>query len=541
MARVRRKGAKTTNKARTKELKPSEVKLFDAEWFISRLGITPKAGPVLTLGEAGFHGEQKQLLDALGNGGGNVCVLKSRQMGITTIVLAWLLWRVLTAGGPFNVLTVTHEHRAVGRVNRILKQMLKSLPRPIRPKILANNSSEICISFAGHVSWFRQTMAGGRDQGRSQSYRAIHFTEGAFYPKGSSAKAGSQLDTDMVESAMSTLPPPNLDPLRTVIHESTADGPTGMFYEVVNNASNSKAWSFLFFPWYLFRDYALPIGDDFVLTDEEAELLDAVPEMTEENIAFRRYKLTVENYSPTRFRKEYPTTKAEPFLVTGAMWFDTEVLNAIQMTIPPVAWKHKSGARRYLKYEKHRRYFAGYDASGGTGRDNAVLVIVRDDLAVAAVWSSNRDQPYQQGEKAGALAKEYHAGVLVECGNRWGNAVKKRMVQLEVKMHEIEDEHGKVKDFVTDTRTKLRVLDWSKAVVDSGKVAINDPMILEEALIIREQNDGTIQADAGFHDDHVMGLGLALWAARRVYSTGKTATLTPEQRQQRVEDWMGTT
>lgn len=517
--------------AETEAIREVAEHFHDPVWMCSRMSIQTKDGQLTTL--ADIHGEQLQTILALTNAM-NVCVLKSRQMGITTVVCAFMVWRVLTAGGAYDCLTVVHEHRAVGRVNAILLAMIKGLPEPIRPEILTARAEAICIKFAGHVSWFRQVMAGGRDQGRSYSYRLVHFTEEAFYPRGSRAKAGSGLDATVVRSILSTMPTPEKDPKRLVIHESTADGPAGVFYETVHNAMSGNGWAFLFFPWYDFSEYSMD-ATGVVPNEEEQKLMRDNPRITLRNIAFRRYKMISESYTLSSFRKEYPTTPEDPFMVSGAMWFDVEVLNRYAARAVTRRTPVRGGVRRYLKYEKHRRYFGAHDACGGAKRDNGVSVIVRDDLAVAAVYSSNTDAPHVQGDHLAMLASEYNCGFLIEQGNQWGRAVKKAAVALKVRMWVTQED----KDFVTDRKTKAVIYDWAKQKVDNEESELNDPTLISELQRIREQDDGTIQGDAGFKDDHAMAFCLALHAARRFNTTPKSEP-TPEQRMRDRLERLGT-
>jgi len=485
--------------------------LRDPTWLVSRLSITEKSGKRRRLNNR--YAEQDSVLEVLQKWR-NLRVLKSRQMGITTIVLAFLVWRVLTAGATYDVLIVTHEHRAIRRVTRALRQMLKSLPWPLAPEIIVDNAAEIRIRFAGHESSFCCTMAGGRDQGRSYTFRAVHFTEVGFYPTGSSARANADTDVDgdLISSILSTMPTADVDPLRMVIEESTADGPRGIWYRRVCEAMESEGQiAFLFHPWWKFREYQKS-AEGFVPDDEEKKLLTDNPGMTVENLAFRRYKLKVEGYGITRFRREFPTTWKEPFLVSGGMWFDTEKLNAAlsKLTIKTP----RTGWRVYHAPEKGRKYFAGFDAAGGVDRDSSVCVIVRDDLAVCAVWSSTTANPRRQAEIMAPRLHVYNATTLVELGNTYGRAVKKRLNALKVNLWHTDEG----KDFITDSRTKAQIMDFSRAELEEDKLELNDALLIAEMTRIREQKDGNIAADAGFHDDHAVAHALALWAARRVYS-----------------------
>jgi hypothetical protein len=74
------------------------------------------------------------------------------------------------------------------------------------------------------------------------------------------------------------------------------------------------------------------------------------------------------------------------------------------------------------------------------------------------------------------------------------------------------DDQGK--DFVATSRANASLMDWMKYLLDGDMLDVADTMTLEECMHVREQRGGKIEADQGYHDDHVDGLALALWCAR---------------------------
>lgn len=465
-----------------------------------------------------LHDEQSDLLAAL-IAYNQVCVLKPRQIGSTTIVLAYLLWRAITDGVAFDVLSVAHEHRAVGRCNRQLRQFILRMPEVLRPKILVDNSSELTICPSPGVECsLRQTMAGGRDQGRSYSYRGGHLTEVGYYPRGSAALAGSAIDEDVFASVTQTMPEPQDDPGMRLVIESTANGPVGLFHKTVRTAIESDEWKFLFFPWFKFRKYARRVPAGFELMPEEQELLrlHAHEGMSLENIAYRRFRVHDQGIGPTRFRKEYPSTWMEPFLVSGGMWFNPEILNALLAKVPK-RWRDRpDGDRTFIPYDARFRHYIGVDTSGGVGRDNAVIQVIRDDFAQAHVFSSNTMGSIPLAEKCARISIAYgRAPVLCERNNH-GKAFLDRAETLGVNLWKDKNRN----DWWTDERTKAMVYDWCRALINQGHATLSDEVTLRECLQIREQPTGAIEADEGFHDDHPMALCLALWNGRHQHDRG---------------------
>lgn len=491
--------------------------IMDPWWFILRLRIVTKTGRLVTFKDIGLFPEQEQTLRALIDGG-DVLVEKSRQMGITTIVVAFCLWKVITARSSYNVLMVMHEHTSTLRFAQQLRVHIKHLPPSIRPVILVDNSSEITLKVGNHISMIRFTMAGGRSGAKGFTFRLIALSEAAHYPMGSSAhrKADPEaegVDKEFYTSARSTLPTRDVDPEARLVIESTPGPPYGLYHDLVKATQQGgtevdAAWTFLFFPWYKFPQYRREVPEGFEVTSEEQELLGTHPEMTMENIAFRRHKLDVEGYSLRKFRKDFPTTWSEPFLVSGGVWFDAEVINALSLRLPPGP---PTGLRVYQPPRHGAMYFHGYDASGGTQNDSGVLTVLNKAAEQCLVWSSDHHQPRQQAEMIKDIWLQYPGIVLVECGNKYGNAVVERLIELGVTVYV--DQYGD--RFTTTKSTKATLMDYARHEVNEQLVDIEDPPTVMELGKFREFPDGTLAAEAGFHDDHVMSLAFALWCGRR--------------------------
>jgi hypothetical protein len=434
-----------------------------------------------------------------------------------------------------------HESKSMSRFTEQIRQHIHYLPPQLRPRVLRESTQAIQLQVGRHKSWWKTTMAGGKGQGRSGSFRAALFSEAGLYARGSSAhkRTDEGLDEVLFGSVLSSLPRPGQDPLRQVVVESTADGPSGLFYKLVHAKMNGlesliddgSDWAFLFFPWFKFETYRMPVPSGFKPTTEERAMLDTFgPQgMTEGNLVWRRYKLDVERYTEGRFRKEYPATWIEPFLMTGGMWFDGDRLSKMQARVGLVT--SEKDERVYLSKTEGHKFFAGLDTSGGTDRDGAVCVIVRDDGRVAAVWSSKVVSPQEQGRFAARLAARYDAPLLVEMGNRFSRAALNAARLAGARLWTT-DEGG---EFVMTRPNKVLVLDRMRGLLAADALELADPTLVAECFRIREQADGDIRADYGYTDDHVVAAALALWAARRAMGDKASGQKRPVDGNARVD------
>lgn len=510
-------------------------KLKDPMWFVPRMRIFLKAGGKFSTPlRAGMPKAQTQMLEALHNNN-HVLALKSRQLFVTTITMLYLTHRALFWPGRYNVLSITHDGEAVGQCNSMIKTAVAGVPRALWGKLEPDNMK--AVGFKSNKSEMRQLMAGGRSQGRSFTFQALHATEMGFWPKGSSAREGMAVDEDVWAAADSTM----LDsPYSKTVIESTAFGPSGIFYKMCRIAQESSHWKFLFFPWFDQPEYSMPPPEGWERREDEDKLAELYG-LTDAQLCWRRFKIEVKGYGLRRFRQEYPTNAEEPWLVAKGMFYDTDNLNSILASIPPEAhdqregWNFAEGPDG--EYQEGRRYYFGVDPSGGTGRDQAVINIVRDDQVQVGWYASRHTAPWALAEEAAKMAAHFgNAPILVEYNNKFGMACYERLKTLGARLWKNRDK----KPWFTDPRTKVKLHDYAKAIVDDGQVIIRDPLLVQEFLRIREQENGNIEADVGYNDDRVMAFILALWNARRAFSKGRERSVREEikrQRDRRHKEW----
>lgn len=476
----------------------------DPEWFIPQMRIVDRHGHHTTLGEAGIFWSQERFIRSFKQNK-RILVLKSRQLGITTIATACMVHKALFSEAGYNVLTVTHEGEAVGRTNQMIRHYLTSLPRALRPVLSRDNMRGIELATNGSI--FRQLMAGGRSQGRSFTFQAVHATEMGFWPTGSAARKSMGVDEEVWSSIQATI---HESPDTRVVVESTADGPSGIFHKLCLQAQQSESWDFLFMPWYDDPSYARHVPAKWERTEREQELVDLYG-VDDTQLAWRRWKMEDQGYTLSRFMQEYPSNPTEPFMVSTGMWFGAENLKRLAATIPPSAFQGRAGRHIYIEAAPYHRYFIGLDPSGGTGGDSGVVQVIRDDMVQVAKFSSNRASPSKLAEEAAQLSALFgRAPILVEVNNRFGGACFERLLALGAPLWRHQG-----KPWMTTKPNKMKLLDYAREMIDGGHVVFHDPVTLQECMTLREQRNGDVRGDDGFKDDHVMALAFALWNARR--------------------------
>jgi len=451
-----------------------------------------------------------------------VYVLKARKLGISTLGSLFFLHRSATHPTIYNTVAMGHEEGACKTINKMWQTAFRGLTthRTYVPGGLG-------LPFSRGETWGTEILtinrgpgpqpalavlqAGGRGGGRSFTFHGAHFTEGAFYPQGSSATGHSGKDAEegadeaAVASVLSSM---HDDEHARVLWETTANGPRGYNWRLFQLTQRpDSGWKFHFFPWHRLSSYKEPVPPGFEVRDDEKAMME-LHGIPLEGIVWRRNKLERDGYTLNRFRKEYPLTPMDPFLVGTAGWFDVELLNALLGAADP-QYYGADGWRVYHEPHPRLRHWIGLDPSGGTGRDQATCVVLREDGEIAAVFSSRRHGPHQLAEEVAPVAQHYGARVLCEANNH-GFACITRLQELGVRLYVTDN--GKPL-WVTPV-LKRAMADWARVLVNAGHVRPYDPVMLQELLVVREQKSGNIEADAGSNDDHFSGLYLACWNAR---------------------------
>lgn len=503
--------------------------LMDPEEFLGRLKILNQNNQIAYLFP--FWYEQFEWLKALCSGKRYVLGLKPRQVGFTTITCAFLFWLLYTARDPLMCLQMIHDEDAMTRIAEMIRVFALTLPMELRPGLVINNAKR--TRFGHNGAHFLRLLAGGRGQGRSWTANHLHATEMAKWPQGSAAnrndESGGPADEEVFASVMATMH----DERRRIIIESTGNGPKGLFYKLYEQAKVDPEWAFVFVPWHRVPRYQAPVIDSKALEsdlDDEEVRIRKDFDLTLEQLMWRRNKIRSERWSPIRFRREYPLTDLEPFLLAESGWFKQDRLVAM---LRWATMRNQLGAPEnpeqvFKAYESHRRYGFALDPAGGTGGDEASLNGMREDALQVYTWNSNKASPYEQAQHVARVSGMYgNPPVLVEA-NHMGSVVIREIQRIGTVQLWTTPE-GK---FFTSTggtagHSKRDVMAHARDVLDSGHTIWNDPEAIRQAQKIVEKPNGKIEGSGSSHDDRAYGNCLALWTIRKYRH--ESATLETER------------
>ena len=284
----------------------------------------------------------EQIANGVDEGISEFVVLKSRQMGLTTILLALDLFWMLEHDGLCAAFII-HEDRAMARMRMVIKSYLDSLPaaykktpKPENRTMLVLGKSIMMYLTAGT----KERSSGG--MGRSGAVNFCHFSEEAFY--------GSPDDLKQFSSAMSSR-----YPHRLYIHESTANG-FNQFYELCNIAQTEPSVRFIFVPWH-FNDayrierndpnfeFYMPGGDASPLSSfERRKILEAKKkygvDIDREQLAWYRWQLAVKKSGDQNMMdQEHPWVPDDAFIASGSRYFSNAALTSAMRRVRDIPFQ----------------------------------------------------------------------------------------------------------------------------------------------------------------------------------------------------------
>mgnify|MGYP001562732311 CR=1 FL=1 len=228
-------------------------------------------------------------------------ILKARQMGVSTYIQGRFYHRTTHLRGR-QAYILTHEAEASANLFKMALRFHDHMHPSMRPETQNRSASE--LYFSRQDSGYKVGTAGSRNTGRSSTLHLFHGSEVAFWPDADTHVTGvmqAVSDADFTE----------------VILESTANGPTGHFYETWKNAvAGTNEFAPIFFSWFEMEEYRRECPAGFKLDEDEVEIARAY-ELTNEQMQWRRSKILEFNGNVKMFQQEYPSNPDEAFVSTG--------------------------------------------------------------------------------------------------------------------------------------------------------------------------------------------------------------------------------
>ncbi len=323
--------------------------------YLGRAYINSKDAGRLCLGANLYQGQRDvitQIFDALEAGIHKIFILKSRQLGISTIIRALVIFLLgIHRGLKGAIVFDTDQNKSESRSE--IEVMINDLPETLRfPSIASNNRAGLSLSNDSKVLFMsagvRKSKTSGT-LGRSVGLSIAHLSELCSWDNEEGLEAFEQSLSD-------------INPDRLYIYESTARGFTKWWLQWKEARADSLHCKCIFLGWWSKGtqrirpddiDYALYTADP--LTEKEREKINEVREkygveVDIEQLAWYRRKMNPSlgqsdeesgGFEGSAMRiQEQPWTEEEAFQQTGSVFFAAKDLT--DLTNKFVSRKYKS-------------------------------------------------------------------------------------------------------------------------------------------------------------------------------------------------------
>ena len=277
--------------------------------FCTHLKIIDKAGRLIPFVP---HAAQLAVLRLL-EGGLWSFVLKARRVGCSTLISAWIFWRVLFHP-HMRAAVIAHLDESVQELLGIHRTFHENLPPWMRSlfPVAKSNTQELAFGHGGRIRG-----AGARSEKlRSSGYQIVHASEVAKYAD----------VRRMMQSVFAAA-----DGSAHIIMETTAAGVNEAWHFWNSSGEFEQASHFarLFVSWLIDPTATVTPGDPAyvppfetpALMAWESDLKAEIPAITPGQLAFARKELVKQGGDFSSFDQELPTTALKAFVLSGRPFF----------------------------------------------------------------------------------------------------------------------------------------------------------------------------------------------------------------------------
>ena len=493
--------------------------------LFSIVQIPDKAGRPLWFAPA-MHKSQRTVLDLLtGPDDRPLAVLKSRQVGMSTLAAAWLFWRWWSSPGETHHAFTIHVQAKGRKFSRLWASMYASLPPEVqaaRPARVLSDS--LTLEDTGATLMIATAKSSGG--ARSATLSSVVCSE---YPFWKPDRAGCE---DILSTIQGSLAPGG-----RLLVESTAAYHGDALHGIMRQAESEAArWRFHFDSWLTHPEYRADPGPN-ADTDNSGEAEhDPDPRLTPEQAAW--FAQRVAEMGEFKARREYPIEPDDAFGNVEDAFFAPHDLQHVKVVGPGPEineWLAPTGAGQ-------GPWVAGSDVAFGVGLDYSTLVIV-DRTSMQPVYRlrDNRCRPEEWSRKIQMVLAGYtdkrtgRMPLLLVESNGPGQATLATLKAPPISYPNLwadPDKPGS-RDWVTDTKSKLSMFTRIKELVARATVTDLDPILDHDLRSLRaDPHTGSVLTPHNEygHCDVAIAAALAYTAIETYPDTGKPPVYDPFRR-----------
>lgn len=453
-------------------------------------------------------------------------VVKSRRIGMTTFGCLQDYFFAISNPGRDVMFVAQDEATRVEGLEIIrnchdqLAEWGKALGIELVPEYAQDNVRTIKFSNGSRIlsEVSKANKVAAKKAGRGKTISRLHCTEVSFwtYPE--------ETMLSLLEASSNA---------KEVLVESTPNGSTGWFYDLVQRSERYKPhlrkdkrletkWRLHFFPWFEHSDYALdelPYNFDPTPQNKwEADLLQKEG-ITDAQLAWWRAK--AEDHGIAAVLQEYPNDLVSCFRASASTFLREDDLAWLaQNHFPPIETRDCYGVPVSIWHKPHgsTRYIIGVDMGYGRGADfSAFYVLSAASGEIVASGASNDVDTATFARMLAQIGREYNdALIAVEhqaAGHACINDLQNKERYSNLFKHKDKDYYG----WNTSNTSRTQMFYNIQSVVSEREILIPDATLINEFKNIvissyTQQGKSYKKPEAmkGANDDRTMAWGIAL-------------------------------
>jgi len=432
--------------------------------------------------------------------------LKSRQRGFTTNAVIDGLDDVLF-NRNYNFTLIAHTKKDAEKIFKKAKIAWKHFP--LKHLYTLEKETQEELQFA-HGSTIRITTSA-----RSDTVQRLHISE--------FGKICAKYPEKALEIMTGSIPAVPITGRIDI--ESTAEGETGFFYEMCQEAmqrsklTNVLEFKFFFFGWT--DDPDCQLQGDYSEIPQHLQIYQSKHQLTDKQIYwYFNQRKTLKG----KMKQEYPTNPDEAFASSGNKLFPIEIiLNKLKNEI-----REGNQVNEWIFFKEYRpghQYGLGADVSEGIGRDSNTAIIIDYNIGeVVARYKNNNISPDLFAYEIKNGCEKFGNCVAGVERNNHGHATLLKLKEIylidhiykEVKVDTIFDTEGTKLGWHTNLATKPRAMYDLKTAIEENLLIIPDRALLTEMKVYDREELNKIKSDPEVtnHFDLLMACMVA-WEMRK--------------------------
>ena len=455
-------------------------------------------------------------------------ILKSRQLGFTTLIMLWMLDEVIFNPNFEGLCIADRQENARNIFDRKVRYALQNLPKPLQDAIHQSKKAAASVGFTfADNSTSKITVA---LSGRGSTFHMLLVSEFAELCRMFPTRAD-----EVITGAFPSLP---FDGIGFI--ESTAKGMSGHFHSMFMSSWKRRGS----FTPALSKIEWVPHFYNWQYDDDEMNQIDVIPvssmekceidweeyqrdyELTNKEISYYYAKWVQMGKDADKLREQYPTTVDEAFIGSGSNYFNlkrtAEMLEKCDENYKRYDYingqftESKDGDLIvYHEPVPGKRYVIGGDvAEGLTTGDYSVATVVGFDKEIKAIYIGHLE-PDDYSKLVRVLGYKYNTALLAVEFNKDGNWVNTDLninnypnIYLRTHVDDITKSVTKSFGWLTTRNTRDFALGELKRHFNAS--IINCKPLLEEMKTFVRNKRGKPEAAPGAHDDVIMATSIAI-------------------------------